>query len=663
MSKFSMDLTIMVFDFLIIFSSIYFETCFSLIAYDCSGSKSQIAEISLIDTKNCEKENRNISTRTVEVQLIQPIVFKKVEYIQCQIEVEHFLFRCGKVIDTVAKSAFYEELFDLTEEECSTLIKNRYFIYNDIKITIPKDNSLVFLSLETIGKIKDGSCEPGPNIYIQGTYYDNPVRTSKFKIALKRGTGTVDVEDNKLITEEGIKCKYSDGNCIISSGGYTFWKTYFDDIKCGSKTHIAIFEGPATEVVEFSIARKKNITSYILHYENYDFQIFTTGKTSILCGSPIYLTEHPKLSIMIRQNDFNFPLTINKDELGRNIGLMTYINSKLVYTTNHIKEQIEVLYNKLSYSKCLTETKLISSILSSAMYSPHDFAYQYFNEEGYTAAVRGEVVYIMKCEAISVNYTILNDECYQEVPVITSSKVMFMSPRSRLLSPVGTKVECSSVLPVKYKFSNEWYHVSQKGISKTTKPTTMTITDQDEWNFIDIENLANAGIYSPEEINKIDKIILTSLRSDAITNQITRAITGDGSLSGGMSVENLMSQEDIRKFANSRINILMGKFWEWMGNFGNVVSSLIGIVIFLKLGLFIINSIINIKVIWDLFGFSWRLIFFWWSHLVGLFLHSNDKLKKAKNLPKFKSISSQDRENPLEELTELEKIIISGRGE
>lgn len=63
------------------------------------------------------------------------------------------------------------------------------------------------------------------------------------------------------------------------------------------------------------------------------------------------------------------------------------------------------------YSKCLSETKLIHSILSSAMYSPHDFAYQYFNEEGYTASVRGEVVYIMKCEAVSVNYTNIPNEC------------------------------------------------------------------------------------------------------------------------------------------------------------------------------------------------------------------------------------------------------------
>lgn len=364
------------------------------------------------------------------------------------------------------------------------------------------------------------------------------------------------------------------------------------------------------------------IESYLLHYDKYDFQVILTGKVSRTCGQVTYQTEHPKLSVVKQEFQLPFSLKVEKESLNKN--MFTYINSKLVYAMTHVKDQIENLYSKIMYDKCQADNKIIHNMMTLAILSPHQFAYQDFGEEGYTTSQRGEVIYVVKCQPVVVNFTQNNqNQCFQEIPVVYGEERMFLSPRTRLLHQEGTLVECSSIMPVKYKLQGNWYTVTSGGIMAANPPNEIKIEKSGEWDFKDIQNVASAGVYTPQDLDKIEKIMLTSLNHNAISTQLTRSLVGEGPLTGAASVSNLMTPEEIMKFGSSRL----GKVWDdllfQLGWFGNYVSAIIGITMIIKTIVFVINPIINFKAMYGTLGLTWRLLFVWWENLVHHFLRES----------------------------------------
>lgn len=188
--------------------------CHALVGYDCSGKNSKYTEISLIDTQPCTPTNRNITKEEVLIQLIQPNTFDQIPYFQCLVEIDHFIFRCGKTIDTNVAASRYSEFFEYQKLECSTLLSDGVLLYEGIKIRVDRTKNLNTVSLETIGKIVGGSCKPGEPTTVQGIFHDRPVRNSVFKIKTYRGEASVDIEEAKVIFETGLKCNYHTGNCF-----------------------------------------------------------------------------------------------------------------------------------------------------------------------------------------------------------------------------------------------------------------------------------------------------------------------------------------------------------------------------------------------------------------------------------------------------------------
>lgn len=263
----------------------------------------------------------------------------------------------------------------------------------------------------------------------------------------------------------------------------------------------------------------------------------------------------------------------------------------------HVKDQIGELYNKIMFDKCQADNKIIQNMMTLATLSPHQFAYSYFGEEGYTASQRGEIIYLVKCNPVVVNYTqSLDNTCYQEIPVTFNGRRLYMAPRSRLLHKEGTVVECSSLVPVKFKHQQNWYTITPGGIITAKEPEHIRIEMSQSWEISDINNFASADIYSPEDSKNIEKIILTSLNHNALSAQITRSIVGERELSGEAFVVNLMSPSEIRKFGKSPLMLIFDDFLDYFGVYGQFVSIVIFFIYCFKVLLFFINPIINGKV-------------------------------------------------------------------
>ncbi|XP_076388966.1 uncharacterized protein LOC143264663, partial [Megachile rotundata] len=245
----------------------------------------------------------------------------------------------------------------------------------------------------------------------------------------------IDVEESKIVLPDGLTCNYDTENCFSTTKGFVFWENLFKNPYCeGNKEYMVIFEGQATKITEYF--ENMESVSYIvasiyenasgcvgllffpaassshniIHYSNYDFQLALTGKTTRLCNQLVHLSEHPKLSIA--EYDNGFLLKYNKSLVVSNIDLLTYTNSKLLYVVKNMKIQINQFYESISHDRCLTEQRLARTMLSVARLNPLEFVYNYMGGPGYSAITRGEVLYIIKCNPVSVNITkVPGDKC------------------------------------------------------------------------------------------------------------------------------------------------------------------------------------------------------------------------------------------------------------
>lgn len=140
----------------------------ALIGFECNSDSKIMKEISLVDVKPCQIEKKNITEVSVEVQLLQPKAFDTVNYVQCLIEINHLLYRCGKTIDTFHTGGLYTEVPEITQMECSEMINKKYYMYSGKKINLSKTDAITMTSTETHGFISGGSCTPGVDMLLNG---------------------------------------------------------------------------------------------------------------------------------------------------------------------------------------------------------------------------------------------------------------------------------------------------------------------------------------------------------------------------------------------------------------------------------------------------------------------------------------------------------------
>ena len=76
--------------------------------------------------------------------------------------------------------------------------------------------------------------------------------------------------------------------------------------------YTVLYEGYATYISETTNGKKKN--SYLIHFDDYDFQIPMTDKLVRACGELVRRLEHPKLFIIEHDKFQKFSLVYDKKE-------------------------------------------------------------------------------------------------------------------------------------------------------------------------------------------------------------------------------------------------------------------------------------------------------------------------------------------------------------
>lgn len=278
-------------------------------------------------------------------------------------------------------------------------------------------------------------------------------------------------------------------------------------------------------------------------HSGYDFQILLENRSTYICGLLSHHTEHPKLFVTFLSD--NQPSMNIASKVGpRDVNMLNYINSKIVYSFRHVRASVLELYRVFKQDRCKTNNRITQNLMTLALLSPKEFAFAY-GRPGFTAVTRGEVVYIAKCTPVVVFPDRTQKGCFNELPVSYKNTTYFMSPRSRILLNVGSPVDCLADMRPKYKIQGSWFYSSPDGLSETVSPGTITV-DSLEYDFKDISN-ARQGMYDAELLEKYQRAIVSPVVQDIITSRVVSAISEEKELPEGYQVSYAFTQADYGK--------------------------------------------------------------------------------------------------------------------
>lgn len=598
-----------------------------LVAYDCQLGHVNMTTVSLVELPECDIVNRNITTDEVSIAVTQVTQFSEVRFIRCHIEEFHHVWRCGKSIDTGLEGGFYSTVPFISRRECEKMINEKSYSAwkNSDRIEIGLDSSgRHSFSFTSRGEITtDGSCTPGNTFSRYGRTYDRPVQNTRMEIRFSVGTARLSHDEDKLIFPSGVSCKYSDSACSHPDYGHLFWDKLIPECGSDKSDKSLIFAGKGKLITNF---QGTTPVKYIqIAYDGYDFQVQLLDQTDYVCGYRSYLTEHPRLFVTILGDTSPmFPLTKKVQPL--DVNLLNYVNSKIVYSMRHTKQEVERLFELFELDRCNTQNRITSTMLSLATRDPIEFAYLYFKKPGYTAVARGEVVHIAQCREVAVEPDMDHKGCFNELQVKHRNKTMFMSPKTRILIDFGTVVSCLPDLSPRFLIDGVWVSRTIHGLLKADKPLVMQ-HDNIHYSFSEIRGLSQGGLYSMETIQKYQSILTSPLVETVIASRISSAVKGNSMLPDGYTFSNGFSDSDysaIQVNVGSFVDRILKKF----SRLGEVTSTIIGIFVVIKTVIYILSCILNFKIMYNTFGLLTALCSFWWESLCNMMLH--DKVGKKK---------------------------------
>lgn len=554
----------------------------AIIAYDCNGDRVHKTSISLVDTPSCSFSRENVTESEMAVAVTQSTLTREVPFLRCLVVAYHHIWRCGSVIDTNVRGGNYAEVLTLTLHDCEQMIYNkRYQTVNGNVININLDpGGRMSFSYTSWGKISEsGSCDPGPVLASNGAVYDSHTRNTRLEMWYTTGSGRLAVERKSLIMPNGMQCNIEAESCELADYGQVFWKQPIPTCKSEVEEQSLVYKGPATLITN----RDTNDKFIHVSFSGHHFQIKLEQRSTYVCGFRSYYTEHPRLFITLLDSAFpDFPL---KEISNTDVNMMNYINSKLVYSLRHIKDQVMDLYRLFEHERCLMQNRITSNLLTLAILSPIEFAYQYFGEPGYTAVVRGEVVHIARCVPVPVVPTHTNT-CYNEMPVIHNNNTVFMMARTRLLMEIGTIIECSSDLGAQYKLGSRWVTMVQSGLISVERPNVIS-PDPISYEFEGIEDMMIGGLYTKETITKYQQILTSPMEESVLMSRMNTAIRGGDAMPANYPASNIFTQTDLDKLKtkismglSTMLNrlLILGNWFSLIVMIGWIINTLISLV-------------------------------------------------------------------------------------
>ena len=203
----------------------------SIIAFDCAQQYNNISTFSLIDIGECHVAmNPKVQVEKTKIALVQLNDYAKVHVKICKVEVTREIAYCDaawykRTRITGVEGGKVSYIEHVTRMQCDTMHNTLSFHFrNQILVPDLRPNNSRSIPVQLAGHRGDkgASCING--------YYSDPYGTwtevivdGWIKVTIEDYKATVDIDNNNVILNTGVKCKLNSEHCIDLYGGFVFW--------------------------------------------------------------------------------------------------------------------------------------------------------------------------------------------------------------------------------------------------------------------------------------------------------------------------------------------------------------------------------------------------------------------------------------------------------
>lgn len=589
-----------------------------IIGYDCGSASSNITTISLLTIEECDIPPIKINTTRIRLQLLQANDFKSVSVMQCKVEVDRLVKRCGMFSHTMdVANGKFAYIHEVTQQACLSMHNYGSFSISSTIITGLKVNQTTTRPVLLAGKLdSNGACSGSAFTDDYGSWSDVVVLAT-VKITLQDYRATVKIDNNQIMLRSGIHCDLKAGQCTDIEGGNTFWKSVPEDT-CKTTNYGVLYDGHATKMLDSSDSDSQVI--YSITTKDTTFALASRGEIKN-CGYTLIKTEHPKLFILDPYPGISIFKAVRDPT---NMDIFTYMNSKFVYVEKHFRTQLSQVYRNILLQQCNLEQKTLQNALAIATQAPDIFAYHLMKGPGYTSVLAGEVVHIIKCVPVDVQVAPTHT-CYNQLPVLRGNETYYLTPQTHLLLRQGTEVSCSSMAPAMYQLGDAWYKLTPKPV-ESIPPTILKPMTRPEWKYTSPGSLATSGIYSQADLDDLRDYVMFPAERPAVLNAVARGMMGHAAAIHGGSFANLFSEETLEKLATSAWERIWGRFQV----FGNISAGIIGVFLIIRGIKMLLDTIIHGFALHSVYGCSVHLLGAIWDSLTHLLILLGGKKKATK---------------------------------
>lgn len=297
------------------------------------------------------------------------------------------------------------------------------------------------------------------------------------------------------------------------------------------------------------------------------------------------------------------------------------------------------LYYNVMQQRCELEAEVLRNTLSFATLLPDEFAYRLMKGPGYMAVTAGEAIHVVKCIPVDVKVR-KTPVCYQELPVEVRNASLFLTPKTRILTRTETQRGCTHELPTFYRIEDVWVQFTPEPHVYPIPPQQLLPITKISWKYITLGPLADSGIYTEQDINRLRDHIMFPAEKPALLNSIARGVGGYSTGGNRVSLHNLLDEETLEHIAQLTAARLCGGFI----TFSTTTAGILGIFIIIRLIKIIIYTVIHGYSLHTVYGCSLHLLGAVWSSLTHLLIHlahpPNDKKKCKDSKEKVKKCES-----------------------
>nr|DAZ90399.1 TPA_asm: putative glycoprotein [Belostoma flumineum mononega-like virus] len=577
-----------------------------LIGYDCGSSRANITLLSMGYIKSCPEQVDATAIENINVQLLQSREYDKVFVRACMVTRVRVIYHCGMHSHTsIAREGLVNEVVtSLSKQQCKMMHEEGWYrtdlgvMVSGLKVNATSDRAITEAGSVTTN---NGECE-GVSLSINGIFYSKVVVTSTYRFILRSYLTTVDVSDSKVVFPSGQVFNIHEEEGFDVHDGKVIWESSQLTPACSPFSSLVLYEGPA-----HLYTSPDNTRIVVLNTSDYTFAL-TLRKPELICHQHGYATDHPKLFVLydIGRNHWFFKKSSMQSE---NVDLFLYSNSKFVYLERHFRGQLLSAYNNLQYKICMLRYNQLHSLISIAYIRPEEFAWSYTQTPGVTAVTKGEVLYLIKCAPVVVQFR-TDSRCFQEIPVVYNNKSVYLAPRTRIIREYAEEIECNPIVPALYRWEDQWFQLQPHPIS-VKAPADLSLDVGESWNYQHTSNLMTSGLYSSDILQQYQKRLLFPLEREAITYTSAGKMAGINLDSQGLDIGGLLSEASIEKLHES----LFTRIYGWYAQFAMHVSGLGGIIMFLYIIKSTLNMIINGTLLYKAYGVSYKLLATIWGTL------------------------------------------------